>query len=675
MPNLVDRDPWLEPYRAVLERREHHYGSSRYAIEQQGGLLGAISQGHRYFGLQSSASELSYREWAPAAKALSLIGDFNGWDRGSHPLDRDEFGVWHLRLPVGTLEHGARHKVHVVTESGGMDRIPAYARRVVQDENGPGFTAEFWNPGQFPFKNQVARLDGGLRIYEAHVGMATEEYKVGTFREFADKVLPRVARLGYNAVQLMAIQEHPYYGSFGYQVSNFFAVSSRFGTPEDLKELVERAHSLGLRVIMDLVHSHSVKNTAEGLYLFDGTQHQYFHAGARGLHSVWDSALFDYSKFEVQRFLLSNVRYWLEEFRFDGFRFDGVTSMLYHSHGLGEGFSSYDNYFGGDVDEDALLYLKLANEVAHAVNPASISIGEDVSGFPGLARPVSEWGVGFDYRLAMGIPDFWIKQMKRKDEDWSPGEAFSVLRNRRLDEKHIGYAESHDQAMVGDKTIAFWLMDAEMYGNMSNERESLVIDRGIALHKMIRLMTFSLGGEGYLNFMGNEFGHPEWIDFPREGNGWSYHFARRQWSLADNGFLRYQKLDRFDLAMQHLDPVFGLLTDPLVDQLACHESAKELVFRHGPLVFAFNFNSSHSAFDFRIPVPEASDYLAVLTSDEPQFGGHGRIEIGGRYSWLSEPMYGWTQSSKIYLPARTALVMAPERLADKIKIYRKRLAL
>jgi 1,4-alpha-glucan branching enzyme len=674
---IADRDPWLEPHRAALERREHHYGTTLYEIEQHGGLLGPISQGHRYFGLHKGENHgrpgVWYREWAPAAECLLFTGDFNDWNRDSHPMTRDRYGVWRIFMPDGQAPvHGSKVKVHVRTAIGGMDRIPAYAQRVVQDPGTTVFAAQYWDPGPFEFQHPSPGRprSEGLRIYEAHVGMATEEGRVGTYDEFRINMLPRIQRLGYNAVQLMAIQEHPYYGSFGYHVSSFFAVSSRCGTPEELKALIDEAHRRGLLVFLDVVHSHSVKNTNEGLYLFDGTPYQYFHEGARGHHSAWDSVLFDYSKYEVRRFLLSNVRYWLEDFRFDGFRFDGVTSMLYHHHGLGAAFNSYDDYFGGNVDDDALLYLKLANQVAHAVNPEAITIAEDVSGMPGVARPVEEWGIGFDYRLAMGVPDFWFKLVSKvRDEDWRLGDIYGMLLNRRRDEKHVAYVESHDQALVGDKTLSFWLMDQEMYWNMSNDRESLVIDRGIALHKMLRLLTFSLGGEAYLNFMGNEFGHPEWIDFPREGNGYSYHYARRQWSLAENGFLRYRGLNRFDAAMQVLDRVFGLLVDPLIEQLALHEDTRQLVYRHGPLVFCFNFHPTESFEGLRIPVPEQDDYYLLLSSDEAFFGGNDRVSPMTHFPWQPVPLYGRDQSIRIYLPSRSCLILTPQRLKAQAEAY------
>ena len=675
---LIDIDPWLEPYAPQLRQRYQHYQNVLHRIGGTQALLGPMSTGHQYFGFNRGTlygkPGVWYREWAPEALQLRVIGDFNGWDRMASPMVRDNYGVWSLFFPddkfADRLTHGSQVKVHVIPEKGqAMDRIPAYIRRVVQDARTEAFSGQYWNPPtpyQWRHEPPVDLLrdihEGGKgpRIYEAHVGMAQEEGKVGTFEEFSEKILPRVRDLGYNAIQLMAVAEHPYYGSFGYHVSNFYAVSSRFGTPEGLKQLIDTAHGMGVAVLLDLVHSHSVKNTHEGLAMFDGTEYQYFHAGPRGQHVAWDSLLFDYSKHEVLRFLLSNVRYWLEEFRFDGFRFDGVTSMLYLDHGLGTAFSGYDQYFGANVDADAVAYLQLANQLAHAVRPEAITIAEDVSGMAGMARPVDEGGVGFDYRLAMGIPDYWIKILKeRTDEQWELGALMHTLLNRRRGEKHIGYAESHDQALVGDKTIAFRLMDKDMYWHMDNASKNGVIDRGVALHKMIRLLTLALAGEGYLTFMGNEFGHPEWIDFPREGNNYSYHYARRQWSLADNPMLRYRGLLEFDRAMMQLDIRHNILPDPFIEQLYLHEADKLLVFRRGPLVFAFNFHPTNSYTDLRIPVPDPRDYKLVMDSDSEKFGGFNRVAADVTYWKQEAPYAGRRQSVQMYLPSRTAQVLAP----------------
>ena len=678
---LIELDPYLKPYTTQLRERFKQYLHFKSIIEKTGGVLGEISQGHRYFGFNCGEKEgesgVWYREWAPSAHSLSLIGDFNDWNRDANPMSIDAWGIWHLFLPdkdySDRLTHGSRVKVHVKSALGEHDRIPAYIQRVVQ-ETETEFTGEYWSPpNAYQWKHNgstdiwrdtetsyYSRGTEGLRIYEAHVGMAQEEEKVGTFTEFTQNVLPRIADLGYNTIQLMAIKEHPYYASFGYHVSNFFAVSSRFGTPEELKELVDTAHGMGLLVIMDLVHSHAVKNINEGLNHFDGTDHHYFHAGAKGEHIAWDSLCFDYSKYEVQRFLLSNVRYWLETYRFDGFRFDGVTSMLYNDHGLGQNFTGYSDYFNANVELDAIAYLMLANEVVHAVNPNAISIAEDMSGMPGLARPLDEGGLGFDYRLAMGIPDYWIRLLKeQKDEDWHIGEIYGMLRNRRAGEKHIAYVESHDQSIVGDKTLAMQLMDAELYTNMSVSTPSLRIARGVALHKLIRLLTFSLGGEGYLNFMGNEFGHPEWIDFPRAGNNNSYWYARRQWHLVDDDTLYYKHLNAFDIGMQQLDKHYHLLSEEDIQLLFIHEDAKQIVYTRGGLVFALNLHPTVSATDWRIPVPEQTDYRIILNSDDTEFGGYGAVE-SIHYPWQDVEMEGHTQSIQLYLPARSAQVLVPQ---------------
>ena len=670
---LIDTDPLLKPYRTQLRERFAHYQRFKAEIEKTGGVLGEISQGHRYFGFNRGEHDgetgVWYREWAPGAEALALIGDFNNWSRDANPMSVDDWGVWHIFLPdneyADRFTHGSLVKVHVVSRDEvpsfprGLDRIPAYMQRVVQ-ESDADFTGQYWAP-QHPYQWQHRAPDfdsnvEGLRIYEAHVGMAQEAEKVGTFAEFTQNILPRIADLGYNAVQLMAVMEHPYYASFGYHVSNFFAVSSRFGTPEALKELVDTAHGLGLLVIMDLVHSHAVKNLNEGLSRFDGTEHQYFHAGAKGEHVAWDSLCFDYSKYEVQRFLLSNIRYWLETYRFDGFRFDGVTSMLYSDHGLERKFTGYDAYFDTDVELDAIAYLMLANEVVHTVNPAAISIAEDMSGMPGLARPIREGGLGFDYRLAMGIPDYWIRLLKEKqDETWHIGEIYGMLRDRRAGEKHIAYVESHDQSIVGDKTLATQLMDAELYTHMSTSATSHLISRGIALHKLIRLLTFSLGGEGYLNFMGNEFGHPEWIDFPRAGNNHSYWYARRQWRLVEDDTLRYKHLNTFDQAMQNLDKAYHLLAAEDIQLLCIDEAAKQIVYVRGRLLFAFNFHPTESVTDWRIPVPDRSDYRLVLNTDDTAYSGHGAVE-GVHYPWQDVAIEGQAQSIQLYVPARSAQV-------------------
>jgi 1,4-alpha-glucan branching enzyme len=660
--SIIQEDPWLDPYTQDAHDRFERYKKARTDIENAEGSLLDFAKGHYYYGIHFDKEKngWTYREWAPNAQQLSLIGDFNGWDRTTHKLERNNKGDWEIFLPYeeykDSFVHRCKVKVHVQGANGSSrDRIPAYIRRVIQDPATHDFSGQVWLPEE-PFE----WTDGSFNpsdnyqqpiIYECHIGMALEEQKVGTYREFADQILPRIKEGGYNAIQTMAIQEHPYYGSFGYHVSNFFAPTSAFGTPEDLKYLVNKAHSMGISVIMDIVHSHAVKNFAEGLNEFDGTDYQYFHPGGRGYHEGWDSKLFDYGKWEVKKFLLSNVRYWLEEFHFDGYRFDGVTSMLYFHHGH-TSFDHYDKYFREGVDWDAVTYLQLANAVAHEFKQNAISIAEDVSGMPGLCRSPEEGGCGFDFRLGMGIPDYWIKILKHKsDEEWDIHELWQTLSNRRYKEKTVAYAESHDQALVGDKSIAFWLMDKEMYYHMSVHDQNLIIDRGIALHKMIRLITISLGGEAYLNFIGNEFGHPEWVDFPREGNNWSYYYARRQWSLVDNKDLKYHYLANWDKAMINVIKENRVLAAPGANQLNMDGENKVIAFERSNLIFLFNFSTENSIFDYKFWVPEVGTYRIILNSDRKEFGGFERVDDSLEYPTDEN------QFLRVYLTNRTALVL------------------
>ncbi len=654
-PKLVQDDPWLEPHQGAIERRMNQFSAVLAEIEQGSKTLAAYATGHKYVGIHfhPAANQWKIREWAPAAQAVSLLGDFNNWDRGSHPLAPSDSGVWSLDLPADALAHGQKVKLHILGADGSRrDRIPACIRRAVQDPTTHDYSGQIWNtPQPYVWKNEFdpASIKSPL-IYESHVGMAGEDPRVHTYREFADSVLPRVAKGGYNTVQLMAVQEHPYYGSFGYHVSSFFAPCSRFGTPEDLKYLIDTAHGLGLGVLLDVVHSHAVKNLAEGLNDFDGSGHQYFHDGPLGDHPAWDSKCFDYGRPEVRQFLLSNVRYWLEEFRFDGFRFDGVTSMLYHSRG-NKSFGNYDDYFGSDADDMAILYLKLASKLIQDLKPGAIAIAEDMSGMPGLCRPLEDGGIGFSYRLAMGIPDYWIKLLKHsRDEDWDIGELWGILANRRFGESTISYAESHDQALVGDKTLAFWLMDKEMYWHMAKTDTHPAIERGIALHKLIRLVTLVLGGEGWLNFMGNEFGHPEWLDFPREGNGWSYHYCRRQWSLVDNPELKYGWLGEFDRQLMDFAKNTGLLSTPPAQLLHLDQGQKILVAERANLIFVFNFSVGNSPFDYSIQVPGHETRELVLDTDQANTGGHGRVDHASDYPVTEDGMM------KIYSPSRSGVV-------------------
>jgi len=661
--NIIKHDLWLEPFEEAINGR-YRYALGKKSELTNGGKqsLSDFATGYLYFGLHKTSKGWVFREWAPNATQIYLIGTFSNWKEDqAYAMTRLENGNWEIELPADVLHHGDLYKLIVHWNGGCGERIPAWATRVVQDAQTGIFNAQVWDP-QTPYvfktKNFKPATDP-LLIYECHIGMAQQEEKVGTYNEFREKILPRVAKAGYNCIQVMAIQEHPYYGSFGYHVSNFFAASSRFGTPDELKELIDAAHALGIAVIMDIVHSHSVKNEVEGLANFAGDPNQYFYPGARREHPAWDSLCFDYGKNEVIHFLLSNCKYWLEEYSFDGFRFDGVTSMLYFSHGLGEAFVNYADYYNGHQDDNAICYLTLANDLIHQVKVNAITIAEDVSGMPGIAAKIEDGGYGFDYRMAMNIPDYWIRTIKDKiDEDWKPSSMFWEVTNRRKNEKTISYAESHDQALVGDKTIIFRLIDADMYWHMQKGDANYVVNRGIALHKMIRLITASTMNGGYLNFMGNEFGHPEWIDFPREGNGWSCKYARRQWDLVDNKNLLYHAMADFDADMlKLLKGVKSFQTTP-VQEIWHNDEDQVLAFQRKDLIFVFNFNPKKSFTDYGFLVTPGK-YMAVLNTDSPLYGGNGLTDDTVEHFTIADPLYAREKKEwlKIYIPARTAVVL------------------
>ena len=658
---ILSIDPWLKPFYNDIELRMRRYNDVRRQLLGDKVDLSAFANGYMYYGFSRTEDGWVYREWLPGADEVHLIGDFNDWNRTSHPLIRLENGVWEIQLEgADALQHEQRVKIQVRRGKETFDRIPAYIRRVVQDPATKQFSGQIWAPAR-----RFIWTDGSYRkrklttpmIYEAHVGMGQEREGIGTYREFADNNLKRIADLGYNTVQLMAIQEHPYYASFGYQVSNFFAASSWYGDPEDLKYLINKAHELNLFVLLDVVHSHACPNTGEGLNQLDGTDSQYFLPGQRGWHPAWGTKLFDYSRVEVLHFLLSNLKFWQDEYHFDGFRFDGVTSMIYQDHGLGTSFTSYDQYFGLNTNVDAITYLQLANELIHSVNPFAVTVAEEMSGMPGMCIPIRSGGVGFDYRLSMGLPDFWIKLLKEyKDEQWDMHKLWYEMTTRRPKEKNIGYCESHDQALVGDKTLIFRMADAEMYTGMDKAYHSPVIDRAIDLHKLIRFSTLVLACDGYLNFMGNEFGHPEWIDFPREGNGWSYKYARRQWSLAENGYLKYQWLENFDRAMLKFARKYRVLNKPQAVNLWIDQTNKIISFAKGDLLYLFNFNTTKSdpKFFMHAHITGAGNYRAIFSSDDVEFGGQDRVSKD--YVYLAKEVPEKGTGFEVYIPCRTAVV-------------------
>lgn len=654
--NIIENDAYLKDFQDFFVDKQKMFSAKLKDFTNSAGNLEQFANGHLFFGCHKTLNGWVFREWAPDATEIFLIGEHSNWKPEDDFAFKCYGDYWELFVNKDVIHHESLYRLLIRWTGGEGERIPAWATRTVQDEVTKIFSAQIWQPDT-PYQWKYQKPDNTDYypvIYEAHVGMAQEAPKVGSYKEFKDNILPRIVNGGYNTLQLMAIQEHPYYGSFGYHVSSFFAASSRFGTPEELKELIDEAHKYGLHVVMDIVHSHAVKNEVEGLAKYDGTSYQFFHEGSKGNHPAWDSKCFNYDKNEVIHFLLSNCKYWLQEYKFDGFRFDGVTSMMYFDHGLNCCFTSYSQYFNANTDMAACVYLMLANKLIHNINPDAITIAEDMSGMPGVAVNVSDGGIGFDYRLAMGIPDYWIKTVKEvKDEDWNVNNIYYELTNRRSDEAAISYLESHDQALVGDKTMLFRLLDKLMYTSMSINSQDYIVDRGIALHKMLRLITIATAGAGYLNFMGNEFGHPEWIDFPRTGNNWSYHYCRRLWSLNDNQSLRYHLLADFDKAMINVVLDNQCFNEKFPYKLYDHVKDQVMAFKRNELIFVFNFNPAQSFVDYKFEVP-AGEYQIVLSTDDTIYNGFGRIDCEIHYFTVFEDGRNYI---RLYLPSRTAVVL------------------
>ena len=677
--DLINQDPYLKNYEWCIKRRNEHFKNLLHQIESNEKSLENFANSYQNMGLHVLPNgDIKYREYAPGARGIALFGEFNNWNRDQYWAKRDQYGFWELIIPnedgKPRIKHKTKVKCNVVLSNGQWaDRNPIWIEYLYQNTQSLIFDGVFWNPEEkYVWKYPKKHLDKprSLRIYEAHVGMSSFYPKVTTYKDFTENILPRIKRLGYTAVQLMAIMHHANYASFGYHVNNFFAISSLFGTPEDLMELIDKAHEMGLFMIMDIVHSHASSNVDDGFNNWDGTDYLYFHGGKMGHHSLWDSRLFNYSSYETLRFLLSNCAYYSEKFRFDGFRFDGITSILYRNHGIRYSFSGdYNEYFSNNFDEDGGVYLMLANKLLHQINPEVITIAEDVSGMPGLCLTVEQGGFGFDYRLNMSVSDKWIQLLKEyKDENWNMGNLIFTLTNRRYNEKHVGYCESHDQSIVGDKTIAMWLFDKEMYWNMScNSPETIVISRGMSLHKLIRMITFALGGEAYLCFMGNEFGHPEWVDFPRPGNGFSYAHCRRRWDLCDNKNLRYKYLYNWDVAMNKLDDVFNFISSPFQYVSLKHEDDKIVVFEKGDLLFVFNFHPNKSFENYKIGTKWGTKHKIVLDSDEFRFFGKGRLDYGHDHFFpiIKEGWNNRPNQFNLYIPSRTCMVLIAEENIGK----------
>lgn len=669
-PRSPLEDPALEPYRQFLLRRNRSFTAEMERITGHFGSLRAYADLHKNLGVhlvKNAQGNLVWRlrEYMPQAEAVWLTTERLNFQRhASYRYQPRGNGIFELVLPQDALAHGVYMELRVqakgVLSGEGSQalpfrRVPAFAQWVEQDKTVPAqWCARLWAPQQaYRFRHRRPAAQSFPRIYEAHVGMAQPALEhhgesVGTYEDFTRRILPRIKADGYTAVQLMGILEHPLYRSFGYQVSSYFAPSSRYGTPDQFKELVDEAHALGLAVILDITHGHACPNTEQGLARYDGSR--YFFSEK---YNQWGTPSFDYSLEMTRRFLLSNCRYWLEEFRVDGFRFDAVGNMLYHDHGVDDDFSHVGRCFYGKdgeprEDVDGELYLCLANALCHELHHGAVTIAEEFSGMPGLTSAPAEGGLGFDYRFAMGIPDYWAKCIEAQRD---MGSLWYEMTNHRPYDRTISYVECHDQCINGDDAMIWRMLGDGMYQYMSVFTDNWNISRGLAFYRLMRLITFATADAGYLNFMGNEFGHPEWLD--------AENYAHRQWHLAEREDLKYAGLAAWDKAQ-----MIGLAARypedfrqaPLFRFI--HEQDRLLAFERGSLLFAFNFHELNARQDMTFAVTPGK-YVELLSSDELHFAGHGNLEVKKPpLEHFTRPLpQRFEQDVSLYLPPLVAQVL------------------
>lgn len=655
-PFLIERGRRFEAeYRRIVDQYTSVYNYANLANE-----LGL----HCVPG-EDGQNKWIWREYMPGADTVWLTTEKYHFQRHARQrFTKKADGIFELILPYDALAHGMYVELRVepaaytVLNPDGiptaLKRVPAFSTWVEQNKEIPTqWCARIFHPEKpYCFREKNPEIPSFLRIYEAHVGMAQPDTKhigesAGTYLDFANNILPRIKKGGYTCVQLMGILEHPLYRSFGYQVSNYFAPCSRFGTPDDCKQMIDAAHALGLSVILDIPHAHACANTEQGLYQYDGTPYFFMDK-----INQWGTPSFDFSNEMTRRFLLSNLRYWLEEYHVDGFRFDAVGNMLYKDFGVDDNFSHTGRCFYGKdgkprTNNEGELYIALANHLIHEINPKGISIAEEFSGMPGLTCLPKDGGLGFDARFAMGIPDYWEKFIKKPQD---LGSMWYEMNNHRPYDHTISYVECHDQCINGHDAMIWRLLGDDMYNAMLMETETWKVSRGLAFYRLMRLITLATADKGYLNFMGNEFGHPEWLDAEEH--------AHRQWRLAEDTSLKYACLNAWDQAQMQLvsDNIESFKTPAMFRYI--HEDKRLLAFERGALLFVFNFNETQAFSDLCFAVTPGK-YLEILSSDERRFAGHDNLRI------TEPPLEHFTQPCfdpnlgdiTLYIPPMIVLVL------------------
>ncbi len=591
-----------------------------------------------------------FRVWAPNAKYVSVIGEFNGWNRGSNSMYAlGHSGVWETFIPhtpAGCIykyfisSHANNYEVEKMDPFGFHHEVPPKSASVTT-------SLEYkWNDKNWMSKRQnYNSLHSPISIYEIHLGSWFHKFEQGSpsslsYKELAQKLATYVAETGFTHVEFLPIMEHPFYGSWGYQTTGYYAPSSRYGTPQDFMTLVDTLHQNNIGVILDWVPSHFATDEY-GLGFFDGT-HLFEHADQRqGFHPDWGSFIFNYNRHEVRSFLISNALFWLDKYHIDGIRVDAVASMLYLDYSRKEG-EWIPNEFGGRDNLPAIHFIKQLNEAIYAHFPDVQTIAEESTAWTGVSRPTYLNGLGFGLKWDMGWMHDTLEYMKKDPIYRKYHQNDLTFRYIYAFTENFTLPLSHDEVVHGKGSL-LRKMPGDEWQQFANLRA---------------LFTYMFTAPGKkLLFMGLEFG--QWDE-------WNYNQSL-DWHLMD--FDRHQQIHRLVADLNQL-----YKSHPALHQQDCqpegfrwidasnHDQSILIFSRHGrdnhpPIVIVLNFTPTPH-YNYQIGVPQGGTWLEILNSDAQCYGGGG-IGNFGKVQSSSEGFHGQSHSISITIPPLSGVIFKP----------------